>query len=190
MTDVTTILFQIEQGDPTAAEQLFPLVYDKLRELAAAKLRHERPGHTLQATALVHEAYVRLIDVNYVQRWTSSRHFFGAAAEAMRRILVDSARRRLRSKHGGDRQRVTLDLEDWPAPPTDDLLDSLDTALRQFERVDAVAAELLKLRYFAGLTLKDAAESLGVAPRSADRLWAYAKAWLRREIDGSVDGST
>lgn len=181
--NVTQILQRAEQGDPSAAEALLPLVYEELRKLAAEELAREKPGQTLQATALVHEAWLRLVDVDYIQPWSSRRHFFGAAAEAMRRILVDKARRRKRNKHGGDRQQISIRLEEVSgASDGDDLLESLDDALCRFEQVDATACELVKLRYFAGLTLADAAKALDLAPRTADRLWAYAKAWLLREI--------
>ncbi|MCA9011493.1 MAG: sigma-70 family RNA polymerase sigma factor [Planctomycetaceae bacterium] len=180
--NVTQILKQVEEGDPLAAEALLPLVYDKLRKLAAAKLVNEEPGQTLQATELVHEAWLRLVDVDYVQHWSSRRHFFGAAAEAMRRILVDKARRRNRHKYGADWQRITIHLEDVPVSAGDSLLDALDEALQRFEQEDATACELVKLRYFAGLSLQDAGQTLELAPRTADRLWAYAKAWLLREV--------
>lgn len=180
--NVTQILKQVEEGDPSAAEALLPLVYEELRKLAAEKLVREQPGQTLQATALVHEAWVRLVDVDYVQRWSSRRHFFGAAAEAMRRILVDKARRKNRQKHGADRQRITIQLEEVPVAGGDKLLESLDEALQRFQQVDATACELVNLRYFAGLSLADAAQALGIPARTADRIWAYAKAWLLREI--------
>lgn len=180
--NVTQILKQVEEGDPSAAEALLPLVYEELRKLAAEKLVREQPGQTLQATALVHEAWVRLVDVDYVQRWSSRRHFFGAAAEAMRRILVDKARRKNRQKHGADRQRITIQLEEVPVAGGDKLLESLDEALQRFQQVDATACELVNLRYFAGLSLADAAQALGLPARTADRIWAYAKAWLLREI--------
>jgi RNA polymerase sigma factor (TIGR02999 family) len=190
MSDVTQILQQIESGDPTAAEQLLPLVYEELRNLAAVRMARESPGQTLQATALVHEAYLRLVDVNYSQHWRSRRHFFGAAAEAMRRILVDRARRRNRRKHGGDRQRIHIELDDVPESDNEGLLVALDEALQKFQQVDAAACELVELRYFAGLSLRDAAQTLEIAPRTADRLWSYAKAWLLREIARDVDNSS
>lgn len=180
MSDVTCILSQIESGDPSAAEKLLPLVYDELRKLAAAKLAQEKPGQTLQATALVHDAYIRLVDVEKAQHWHSRRHFFGAAAEAMRRILVDKARRKNRQKHGAEWQPITIQLEDVPVAAGDILLESLNEALQRFENVDATACELVKLRYFAGLSLRDAAQALDLSTRTADRLWAYAKAWLLR----------
>jgi RNA polymerase sigma factor (TIGR02999 family) len=184
MSDVTRILNAIEQGDPHAASQLLPLVYEELRHLAAQKLAHEAPGQTLQATALVHEAYVRLVDVEKAARWNSRGHFFAAAAEAMRRILVENARRKHRHKHGGGRARVELDGIEIAAPtPSDDLLE-LDEALTQLTAADPQAAELVRLRYFAGLTIPQAAEVLGLAPRTADFLWAYARSWLLQKIEG------
>ena len=181
MSDVTQILSRIQQGDSQAADQLLPLVYDELRKLAAAKLAKEKPGQTLQATALVHDAYLRLVDSDQNQQWNSRGHFFGAAAEAMRRILVDKARRRNRRKHGGDRQRVVIELDDLPACG-DSLVEFLDEALDRFSGVDETACQLVKLRYFAGLTLKEASDALEIPRRTADRLWAFAKAWLLREI--------
>lgn len=180
--NVTQILKQVEEGDPSAAEALLPLVYEELRRVASEKLAQERPGQTLQATALVHEAWLRLVDVDYVQHWSSRRHFFGAAAEAMRRILVDKARRKNRHKHGADWQRITIQLDEIPVAAGDSLLEALDEALHRFQQVDATACELVKLRYFAGLSLREAGQALELAPRTADRLWAYAKAWLLREI--------
>lgn len=179
---VTQILRKIEEGDPTGAEQLIPLVYDDLRKLAAARLADEKPGQTLQATALVHEAWLRLVDVDYAQHWESRRHFMGAAAEAMRRILVDQARRRNRRKRGADWQRKVIQVEDVPVTGEEDRLEDLHEALLKFEQEDSTACELVKLRYFAGMSLKDAGQMLGLPPRSADRLWAYAKAWLLREM--------
>ena len=181
MTDVTQILSQIESGDPSAAEQLLPLVYEELRKLAAAKLAQEKPGQTLQATSLVHEAYIRLVDVEKAQHWNSRGHFFGAAAEAMRRVMVEQARSKNSSKRGGDRQRCDLvDLTSCPNPRIDDLLD-LDDALKKLAKVDPTAAKLVELRVFAGMAVEDAAQLLGVSPRTAKRTWAYARAWLRRE---------
>jgi RNA polymerase sigma factor (TIGR02999 family) len=177
MSDVTRILSAIEQGDPQAAEQLLPLVYDELRKLAAQKLAQEKPGHTLQATALVHEAYLRLVDGEKAEHWNSRGHFFAAAAEAMRRILVDNARRKRRPKHGGDRQRVALG-ESLPwADPGDDLL-AIDEALNRLAAEEPVKAELVKLRYFAGLSLEEAAACLSISPATAKRYWAVARAWL------------
>jgi RNA polymerase sigma factor (TIGR02999 family) len=184
MSDVTRILSAIEQGDPHAAAQLLPLVYGELRKLAAQRLAQEKPGQTLQATALVHEAYLRLVDVKEAQRWNSSGHFFAAAAEAMRRILVENARRRLRAKHGGGRERIELDPSAIVAPEIDEGLIALDGALDRLAEEDPLAADLVKLRYFAGLTSAQAAEMLGVSARKADFLWSFARAWLRREIEG------
>ena len=187
MSDVTRILAAIEQGDAHAAGQLLPLVYDELRRLAAEKLAQERPGQTLQATALVHEAYLRLVDGERrgsSPPWNGRGHFFAAAAEAMRRILVDRARRKRSQKRGGDRDRVEYDEANLTAPEAPDELLAVDEALDGLAAVDAQAAELVKLRYFAGLSIPEAAEVLGTSPRSADRLWAYARAWLRRAIAG------
>jgi RNA polymerase sigma factor (TIGR02999 family) len=184
MSDVTRILSAIEQGDPHAAEQLLPLVYDQLRRLAAQKLAGEKPGQTLDATALVHEAYLRLVDTEEAQQWTSRGHFFAAAAEAMRRILVENARRKRRTKHGGGRERVALESLDVAAPERPDDLIALDEALSQLAVTDPQAAELVKLRYFAGLTVRQAAEVLGMAPRTADFLWAYARTWLLEKLEG------
>jgi RNA polymerase sigma factor (TIGR02999 family) len=184
MSDVTRILSAIEQGDPSAAEQLLLLVYDELRQLAAQRLAHDQPGQTLQATALVHEAYLRLVDVEKAQHWNSRGHFFAAAAEAMRRILVEHARRKRSVKHGGGLQRVNLDEAVSCAPePADDLL-SLNEALDQLAREDPTKAELVKLRYFAGLSVQEAADALGIARATADRYWAYAKVWLYRAVTG------
>ena len=182
MSEVTRILSAIEDGDPSAAGELLPLVYDELRKLAAQKLAQEKPGQTLQATALVHEAYLRLVDVEQAQHWDSRRHFFAAVAEAMRRILVENARRKRSAKHGGRRARIDLDEALIVGDePRDDLLD-LDELLDQLAGADPRAAELVKLRFFAGLTGDQAAEILGLAPRSADRLWAYARAWLFEKL--------
>lgn len=181
--DVTQILSAIEQGDGQAAEQLLPLVYEELRKLAAARLAHEKPGQTLQATALVHEAYVRLVDVERAQQWDSRGHFFVAAAEAMRRILVDRARRRKCSKHGGDHQRVDLEevctLHDSPS----ERLLCLNEALQKLAAEDPDKAELVKLRYFAGLTVAEAADVLGISRATAARYWTYAKTWLYCEME-------
>ncbi len=185
MSEVTRILSAIEHGDAHAAEQLLPLVYDELRKLAAAKLAHEKPGQTLQATALVHEAYLRLVDVPQAQQWNSRGHFFAAAAEAMRRILVEQARRKGRIKHGGGQQRVDLDaLELAVELPVDDVL-ALDEALRQLAERDAPMEQLVRLHCFAGLSIEQAAEVLGLSPRTAYRDWAFARAWLYRAIRGS-----
>ena len=185
MSDVTPILSQIESGDPSAAEQLLPLVYHELRKLAAAKLAQERPGQTLQATALVHEAYLRLVDVDKAQHWNSRGHFFGAAAEAMRRILIGQARRKASLKAGGERQRIDLsDVEPEIQGPQIDLI-ALDSALEQLTARDPRAAALIKLRFFAGLTMPEAAEVLGVSLATVENDWAYAKCWLRLQISGS-----
>ena len=178
MSDVTRILSEIEQGDPSAAEQLLPLVYTELRKLAAQKMAQESPDHTLQATALVHEAYIRLVDVEKAQHWNSRGHFFGAAAEAMRRILIESARRRKSLKQGEHMQRVDLEqVQSLFLAPAEDLL-ALNEALDQFAREDPVKAELVKLRYFAGLSHQEAAKVLGISRPTADRYWAYAKVRL------------
>jgi RNA polymerase sigma factor (TIGR02999 family) len=182
MSEVTRILSAIEEGDPHAAEQLLPLVYDELRKLAAQKLAHEAPGQTLQGTALVHEAYVRLVDVSKAQHWNSRGHFFAAAAEAMRRILVDQARKKKSRKHGGGFERLPLDELEIAAPqPAVDLL-AVNDALEKFERLDKAAADLVKLRYYGGLTLLQAAEALGISSSTADRQWAYARAWLHAKL--------
>ena len=187
MSDVTRILSRIEQGDPNAAEQLLPLVYDELRKLAAAKLAGEKSGQTLQATALVHEAYVRLVDVEKAQTWNSRGHFYSAAAEAMRRILIDRARRKATLRAGGDVEYVKLDqVEPASEPPSIDLL-ALNEALLELERHDSRKAELVKLRYFAGLSVRAAAAALGIAPSTAISDWAYAKSWLRLRMSGDND---
>jgi RNA polymerase sigma factor (TIGR02999 family) len=182
MADVTQILSAMQRGDPAASEQLLPSVYEELRRLAAQKMAQEAPGLTLQATALVHEAYLRLVDVEKAQCWNSREHFFGAAAEAMRRILVENARRRATVKRGGDRKREDLAVEQIVAPEISDDLLVLDEALNRLAVADAAAARLVNLRYFAGLTVDQAAEILGVSSRQADYLWSYARAWLRREM--------
>jgi RNA polymerase sigma factor (TIGR02999 family) len=182
MTDVTRIVSAIEQGDPRAAEQLLPLVYDELRKLAAAKLAQEKPGQTLDATALVHEAYVRLVGRPEPRAYADRGHFFAAAAAAMRRILVDAARRRQTQKRGGGRRRQPLDGVAAPEPDADLL--GLDEALRKLAADDPQKARLVELRYFAGLTGDQAAAALGISPTTADRHWAYARAWLRAEVRG------
>jgi RNA polymerase sigma factor (TIGR02999 family) len=185
MSEVTRILNAIEQGDPQAAGQLLPLVYAELRRLAAQKLAREAPGQTLDATALVHEAYLRLVGNAPEQPWDSRGHFFAAAAEAMRRILVESARRKHRRKHGGGCQREDLDAAAVAAPVPDEDLLALDAALRKLAEQDPQKAQLVELRYFAGLTGDQAAHILGISPSTADRQWVYARAWLRREILGT-----
>jgi RNA polymerase sigma factor (TIGR02999 family) len=187
MTNVTHILSAIEQGDPHAAEQLLPLVYDELRKLAAQKLAQEKPGQTLQATALVHEAYLRLVDQERAERWESRGHFFAAAAEAMRRLLVESVRRKRRLKHGGGRAREP-ELVDITGPERPERLLALDEALDRLAAANPRAAELVKLRYFAGFSNAEAASLLGISPRKADQVWAYARAWLREEI-GEGEGA-
>jgi len=178
MSEVTRILSAIEQGQPHAAEELLPLMYDELRRLAAQRLAEEKPGQTLQATALVHEAYLRLVGAQDAQRWDSRGHFFAAAAEAMRRILLNRARDKKRAKRGGGRRRVDLDEVEIALDTTDEQLLALDEALTQLAVEDPDAARLVNLRFFAGLTLKDAAACLELAPRTAERQWAYARAWL------------
>ena len=182
MNEVTRILNAIEQGDSHASEELLPLVYDALRRLAAEKMAQESPGQTLQATALVHEVYLRLVDTEKAQQWDSRGHFFAAAAEAMRRILIDRARGKQSLKRGGSIKRVDLDqLEPTEENRLDDLL-ALDEALLELERHDLRAASLVKLRYFAGLTHQQAAEALGISRGAADRLWILARVWLRQRI--------
>ena len=182
MTDVTRILSEIEHGDPSAADQLLPLVYDELRKLAAARLRHEKPGQTLQATALVHEAYVRLVNVAEAQKWDSRGHFFSAAAEAMRRILVERARKKTRLKRGGDRVRADLLEHDMTIDAAADEVLAVDDALERLAREDELAAKILKLKYYGGLTVEDAANALGLSRATAYRHWTYARAWVRVEL--------
>jgi RNA polymerase sigma factor (TIGR02999 family) len=181
MTDVTRILSAIMQGDPTAAEQLLPLVYDELRRLATRKLASEKPGQTLQATALVHEAYLRLVDQTKEPQWDGRGHFFAAAAEAMRRILIEAARRKKRLKHGGGRNRE-VDEPEIAAPERPERLLALDEALDRLTKTNPQTAELVKLRYFAGCSNAEAASLLGISPRKANQIWAYARAWLREEL--------
>jgi len=191
MSDVTRILSQIEQGDPQAAEKLLPLVYDELRKLAAARLANEKPGQTLQATALVHEAFLRLVGGENSQRWDCRGHFFAAAAEAMRRILLMNARRRQADKHGGGYERIELDPDLLPVADREDRLIALDEALVRLEERHPEKARLVKLRFFAGLTNVQAASVLGVSDTTADRYWIYARAWLRREMaDATSEGPT
>jgi RNA polymerase sigma factor (TIGR02999 family) len=186
MSEVSRILSAIEQGDPHAAEQLLPLVYDELRRLAARRLSREAPGQTLTATALVHEAYLRLVGGGEGPHWDGRGHFFAAAAEAMRRILVESARRKRSHKHGGGLARQPLDEAQVAAPEAPEDLLALDEALDKLAARDPAKAELVKLRYFAGLTIEQAAKALGISPATADRHWAYARAWLHQEIAGGA----
>jgi RNA polymerase sigma factor (TIGR02999 family) len=189
MSDVTQILHAIADGDPSAADQLLPLVYDELRQLAAHRLAHQTPGHTLPPTALVHEAYLRLVGDVGERDWDNRGHFFAAAAEAMRRILVENARRKGRRKRGGGLTRRNFDVAEQVAVPEirEDLL-ALDEALTKLAATDPQAAQLVQLRYFAGLSIPEAAKTLGVAPRTADRLWAFARVWLLREVSGDAPG--
>lgn len=183
MSDVTRILSAIEQGDAHAAERLLPLVYDELRSLAAHKMARESPGQTLDATALVHEAYVRLVDVKQAQHWSSRGHFFAAAAEAMRRILVESARGKARDKRGGDWQRINFENLDAATSISPGQLVELDDALGRLVELDRLAGELVKLRYFGGIPLDQAAEVLNISTATAYRHWAYARAWLFGELN-------
>ena len=187
MKDVTQLLKAIEDGDGQASEQLLPMVYDELRRLAAQRLANEPPGQTLQATALVHDAFVRLVDVEHQQKWNSRGHFFAAAAESMRRILVENARRKRSLKHGSDRQRVELADLQIPAPELKHDLLVLDESLQKLEATDRQAATLVKLRYFTGLTMAEAADALGISTRSAERLWTWSRAWLFQEIQPDAD---
>ncbi len=182
MDNVTQILSKIEAGDSSAAEKLLPLIYEELRRLAAARMIHEQPGHTLQATALVHEAYLRLVNSQKPQSWNNRGHFFAAAAEAMRRILVEEARKRNRLRHGGQRQRIDLDPSEIAAPEKDEQLLALTDALDRIAVEDPVIAEVVKLRYFAGLTIEQSAELLGISVRTANRHWSYAKARLYQDM--------
>jgi len=188
MADVTQILCAIEQGDPHAAEQLLPLVYDELRKLAAHKMKQEKPGQTLQATALVHEAYLRLVDTDKAPHWNTRGHFFAAAAEAMRRILVDSARRKGRPKHGGDRQQVDLDQALSVADPSENLV-ALDDALAKLAAQEPIKAEVVKLRYFAGLSVEETARCLGISPATVKRHWTVARAWLFAALSEKETGT-
>ena len=182
MSDVTQILSQIESGDPSAAEQLLPLVYDELRKLAAARLAQEKPGQTLQATALVHDVFLRLVDVDRGQRWDSRGHFFAAAAEAMRRILVENARRKGRIRHGGNHQRVDLEeVASLAAEPAGDVLE-VEEVFARFAALEPAKAELVKLRYYAGFSIDEAADLLGISRTTAIRHWTYARAWMLAEL--------
>jgi RNA polymerase sigma factor (TIGR02999 family) len=188
MTEVTRILAAVEQGDLHAAAQLLPLVYDELRKLAAARLAREAPGNTLDATALVHEAYVRLVGPADTDRWHNRGHFFAAAAISMRRILIERARQKQRIRHGGGLRRQELDPDLVAAPEAEEELLALDAALAKFAEVDPLKARLVELRYFAGLTGAEVAAVLGISPSTADRHWVYARAWLRRELRAGADG--
>jgi RNA polymerase sigma factor (TIGR02999 family) len=182
MSEVTRILSQIEQGDSHAAEELLPLIYNELRRLAAAKLAQEKPGQTLQATALVHDAYIRLVDVKQAQHWESRGHFYAAAAEAMRRILVESARRKGRVKRGAGMAAIDLGKVEIPVSNDLDEVLAIDEALNKLDAQSPVAAQLVKLRYFAGFTIPEAADVLGISSRKADQVWAYARSWLLAEL--------
>jgi RNA polymerase sigma factor (TIGR02999 family) len=184
MNDVTRILSNIAQGDGRAAGELLPLVYDELRKLAAARMAAEAPGNTLSATALVHEAYLRLVGPEDAEQWDHRGHFFAAAAEAMRRILVDRARRKAAARHGGELARIDLEPELAAAPEVHEDLVALDEALDRLAAEYPQQAELVKLRYFGGLTLPEAAAALGLSERTAGRHWAFARAWLRRAVEG------
>jgi len=189
VSDVTQILEAVEAGDPLAAEQLLPLVYQELRKLAAHRMAQEAPGHTLQPTALVHEAWLRLLKPDEQARFQNCAHFFAVAAEAMRRILVESARRKKRIKHGGELERVSGEAVEVPLPlPADELI-ALDEALDRLEKVDARASEVVKLCFFAGLTQAQAAKELGVSVATTERLWSFARAWLFKEVKKSMNGT-
>ena len=188
MSELTRILQSVEQGDASAADQLLPLVYDELRKLAAARMNNEAAGHTLQPTALVHEAYLRLVGSDASQQWDGRGHFFAAAAEAMRRILVESARRKKRLKHGGELRRVDMDEVELALPLPDDELLALDEALDKLATVDARAAEVVKLCFFVGLTQEQAGKELGISLATTERLWSFARAWLFQEMQRTRDG--
>ena len=188
VSDLTQILRAVELGDSLATDQLLPLVYQELRRLAAHKMASEAPGHTLQPTALVHEAYLRLVGPCQSQQWDGRGHFFAAAAEAMRRILVESARRKKRLKHGGELQRVDVDAVELPLPLPDDELLALDEALDRLAGVDARAAEVVKLCFFVGLTQEQAAKELGISLATTERVWSFARAWLFQEMQRTRDG--
>lgn len=184
MGEVTRILQAIEGGDPTGSEQLLPLVYEELRRLAARWLAREKPGQTLQTTALVHEAYLRLVDVEKAQHWNSRGHFFAAAAQAMRRILVENARRKRRVKHGGEMKRIDVEVGDLPTRMSSDELLALDEALERLRQEDPVKSMLVTLRYFGGMTVEEAADALAISRVTAHRYWAYARAWLHQQLTG------
>jgi RNA polymerase sigma factor (TIGR02999 family) len=184
LSEVTRIIEAASAGDPNAACELLPIVYDELRKLAAQRLSHEQPGQTLQATALVHEAYLRLVDLENPQRWENRGHFFAAAAEAMRRILLNRARDKKRLKRGGDRQRIDLDQIQTALETNDEQLVALDEAIEKLAADDPLCAQIVKVRFFAGLSLRETAESLALAHRTAERQWAYARAWLYHELSG------
>jgi RNA polymerase sigma factor (TIGR02999 family) len=190
MTELTQILRQIEEGNPHPAEQLLPLVYDELRQLAARSLAHEKPGQTLQPTALVHEAYLRLVGAHPKQPWDSRGHFFAAAAEAMRRILVEQARRKARIRHGGGLRRVDLPDFELAAATEDEQVLLLDEALTRLATARPQAAELVQLRFFSGLTVDEAATMLDLSPRTARRLWVFARAWLRRDMERAANATS
>jgi len=186
MSDVSQILNAIEQGNGQAAEKLLPLVYEELRKLAAQRLAHESPGQTLEPTALVHEAYLRLVDVDRVQPWSNRGHFFAAAAEATRRIVVENARRKQRIKHGGGMERVAIDIADLPSRMPPEELVALDEALARLQEQDPIKAKLVTLRYFGGMTIEQAAEALAISRITAHRYWTYARAWLHQQVtDGN-----
>jgi RNA polymerase sigma factor (TIGR02999 family) len=185
MNDVTRVLSAIEQGDPHAAEQLLPLVYEELRKMAAQKMAQEAPGQTLQATALVHEAYIRLVGSDRAMHWDSRGHFFAAAAEAMRRILVENARRKKRLRHGGGRKQLDVDAVDLTDDIADERLLALDEAMTKLAAEEPTVAEVVKLRYIAGFTIEQAAVALGISVRTANRHWAYARAWLHQQLEQS-----
>ena len=187
MSDVTRILSAMEEGDPKAAEQLLPLVYEELRRLAANKMARESPGQTLEATALVHEAYLRLVDADKLHQWDSRGHFFAAAAEAMQRILVENARRKQRIKHGGQFERVEIEIADLPTRMAPEELIALDEALEKLKKEDPIKSKLVTLRYFGGMTIEQASEILGISRVTAHRYWTYARAWLHLQITGGSE---
>ncbi len=187
MSEINRLLQRIDKGDSQAAEKLLPLVYDELRKLAAQKMAQEAPGQTLQATALVHEAYLRLVDVDKVQRWDSRGHFFAAAAEAMQRILVENARRKQRLKHGGQFERVEIEIADLPTRMAPEELIALDEALEKLRQEDPIKSKLVTLRYFGGMTIEQASEVLGISRVTAHRYWTYVRAWLHQQITGGSE---